>query len=87
MLMNEKMTLAYKVQQVQAPGEANAYREDLDNLNRRIAKFERLRASYSNQASRLKDQIKREKQRQNRPKNVVGRPRTCRECNQKSAAQ
>lgn len=88
MLMNEKMALANGAQHLQqTPARANAYREDLDNLNRRIAKFERLRASYSNQAGTMQDQIKKEKQRQNRPKQVASRPRTCLECAQKSAAQ
>ena len=86
-LMNEKMALANDSQHIQTPAEAKEYRKDLNNLNRRIAKFEKRRYSYLNQASKLQDQITKEKQRQNRPKNVVSRPRACGECDQKSAAQ
>jgi hypothetical protein len=87
LLLNEKMALANDSQHIQTPVEAKEYRKDLNNLNQRIAKFEKRRYSYSNQAGKLQDQIKKEKQRQNRPKYVVSSPRACGECDQKSAAQ
>ena len=86
-LMNEKMTLANEAQYIKTPAEAKQYRRRLKALNERIAKFEKRRYKYLNQASLLKDQIEKERQRQNRPKTVVGTPRKCGDCDRKSAVQ
>jgi len=89
-LLNDKMAVALQAQHVQTPEDAKKYRRDLKALNERIEKFEKRRYKYESRASVLKDQIEKEVQRQNRPKNIHRTPTPCknpRTCNKKSAAQ
>jgi|GEM_PF-1036163 len=90
-LLNDKMTVARQAQHIQTPADAKKYRRDLKALNERIEKFEKRRYKYESRASVLKDQIEKEVQRQNRPKNIprnANKPcKNPRTCNKKSAAQ
>ena len=88
-LLNEKMTVAHQAQHIQTPEDAKNYRRNLKALNERIEKFEKRRYKYQNRASVLKNQIVKEEQRQNRPKNVRRTATPCKDprtCDKKSAA-
>lgn len=86
-LMNEKMDLANESRHIKTAEEAKAYRRKLNNLNERIAKFEKRRYTYLNRSRNLKEQIEKEKQRQNHPGNAAATAGPCadpRRCGQQS---